>query len=100
MAGFIQGAVSYAKYCDQDIGTYSYNYNVYSDFKYCDFGNADRQHDPDVDFLTVVIVSGIAAFSWVSDNCAVIAIYKHICLHATLALILYYECICVHNIII
>ena len=61
VAGLIQGAVSYAEYCDQDV--YSYY-----DFKYCDFISPDRQHDPDVNFLGVVIVSGIAAFSWVSDN--------------------------------
>ena len=30
------------------------------------FSDDDRRHDPDVDFLTVVIVTGIVAFSWVS----------------------------------
>ena len=70
MAGTIQGAASYAKYCDQDVEDYFgyyYSYNNERDrIKFCDFSDDDRQHDPDVDFITVVVVTGIGAFSWVS----------------------------------
>ena len=72
VAGTIQGAASYAKYCDQDAEDFSYvsyyygYYNNGRDFKYCDFSDDDRQHDPDVDFITIVIVTGIGALSWVS----------------------------------
>ena len=58
-AGTIQGAVSYAEYCDDD----DY-YGV--DYKRCDFSNSERQYDFDVDFVAVVIVTGICAFFWVS----------------------------------
>ena len=58
-AGTIQGAVSYAKYCDDD--------DYYGDdYKRCDFSNSERQHDPDVDFVAVVITTGICAFFLVS----------------------------------
>ena len=71
VAGTIQGAASYAEYCDQDVDDYvSYYYSYYNnqrDFKYCDFSDGDRQHDPDVDFLTIIIVTGIGALSWVSS---------------------------------
>ena len=58
-AGAIQGAVSYAEYCDDD--------DYYGDdYKRCDFSNSERQYDFDVDFVAVVIVTGICAFFWVS----------------------------------
>ena len=60
-AGTIQGAVSYAEYCDDDDDYYN------DDYKRCDFSNSERQHDPDVDFVSVVIVTGICAFFWVSS---------------------------------
>ena len=60
-AGTIQGAASYTEFCNQLYYVY-YSYR----FVYCDFYNDDRKHDSDVDFLAVVIVTGIGAFFWVS----------------------------------
>ena len=65
VAGTIQGAASYAEYCDQDVDDYVRYY--FGDYKRCDFSDGDRQHEPDVDFLTIVIVTGIGALSWVSS---------------------------------
>lgn len=65
MAGTIQGAASYAEYCDQD--DYDYFSFYFGDVKRCDFSDGNDQHEPDVDFLTIVIVTGIGALSWVSS---------------------------------
>ena len=59
-AATIQGAASYAEYCNDDNGYY-----YYLKYKRCDFSNDERKHEPDVDFLAVVIVTGIGAFFWV-----------------------------------
>ena len=70
VTGTIQGAASYAEYCDDESDEdYRYFYqNIYgNNYTRCDFSNSNRQHDADVDFLTVVIVTGIAALSWVSS---------------------------------
>ena len=56
-AATIQGSASYAEYCKDDDDIYYY--------KLCDFSNEERKHEPDVDFLAVVIVTGIGAFFWV-----------------------------------
>ena len=60
-AGTIQGAASYTEFCNQ----FYFHYGPYR-FVYCDFYNDDRKHDYDVDFVAVVIVTGIGAFFWVS----------------------------------
>lgn len=68
VAGTIQGAASYAEYCDQDTNdyfSYYYGYIYNSNQKLCEFSDGDSQHDADVDFLTIVIVTGIEAFFWV-----------------------------------
>ena len=72
-AGTIQGAASYTEYCNDDGSQYVYVYHPYRYHQYeyvylkhCDFYTDDRQHDPDVDFLAVVIVTGINTFFWVS----------------------------------
>ena len=54
----IQGAASYAEYRYDD-GTY---------YKGCDFYSDESQHDPDVNFLTIVIVIGTATLFWVSTR--------------------------------
>ena len=82
-AGTIQGAASYTEFCNDDdfipldrvLGGYSYNYYYgyvgHGDYKRCDFYSEKRQHDPDVDFLTIVIVAGIATLFWVSSLLAI-----------------------------
>ena len=75
-AGTIQGAASYSEYCYDDdtstdldrvlSGTDSYYGPVPRDYRRCDFYSERRQHDPDVDFLTIVIVIAVAALFWVS----------------------------------
>lgn len=75
-AGTIQGAASYTEYCyDDDTTTIldhilndsgSYSGPVPRDYRRCDFYSERRQHDPDVDFLTIVIVIAVAALFWVS----------------------------------
>ena len=62
VTGTIQGAASYAEYCND--GEFDYYANYY--YNRCYFSNSDRQHDHDVDFLTVVIMTGMVALSWVS----------------------------------
>lgn len=69
-AGTIQGAASYTEYCKGESSYYIYGYNnrryghVY--LPHCEFYNGARKHDPDVDFLAVVIVTGISTYFWVS----------------------------------
>ena len=82
-AGTIQGAASYTEFCndddfislDRDLSGYGYNYYYgyggHEDYKRCDFYSEKRQHDPDVDFLTIVIVAGIATLFWVSSLLAI-----------------------------
>ena len=62
VTGTIQGAVSYAEYCND--GEFDYYANYY--YNRCYFSNSDRQHDHDVEFLTVVIMTEMAALFWVS----------------------------------
>ena len=78
-AGTIQGAVSYAEYCEDDddepYNYYHYYFYYYYHYRYaydgstgrCDFYNKGSEHNPDVDFLAVVIVAGIGTFFWVSS---------------------------------
>ena len=61
VTGTIQGAVSYTEYCND--GEFDYYTNYY--YNRCYLSNSDRQHDHDVDFFTVVIMTAIAALSWV-----------------------------------
>ena len=69
-AGTIQGAASYAEYCEDDVPNY---YNYHYQYEYggpivrCDFYNDDRLDNSDVDFLAVIIVTGISTFCWVSS---------------------------------
>ena len=60
-AGTIQGAASYTEFCNQ----FYFRYGSYRAVN-CDFYTDDRRHDSDVDFVAVVIVTGIGAFFWVS----------------------------------
>lgn len=55
VTGTIQGAVSYGEYCDKE-------------YSPCDFYHhyQSRKYDYGIDFLAVVIVSGINAVVWVS----------------------------------
>ena len=52
--GTIQGAASYGEYYEKDLESF-----------HCDFNHHQRKYDSDIDFLAVVIVSGISAFVWV-----------------------------------
>ena len=52
--GTIQGAASYGEYCEKDLESF-----------HCDFNHHQRKYDSDIDFLAVVVVSGISAFVWV-----------------------------------
>ena len=82
-AGTIQGAASYTEFCNDDdyipldyaLAEHSYSYRYRhvgrEDYKRCDFYSEKRQHDPDVDFLTIVIVAGIATLFWVSSLLAI-----------------------------
>ena len=66
-AGTIQGAASYAEYCeDDDVNYYFYHYVYGGSTVRCDFYNDDRLDNSDVDFLAVVIVTGISTFFWVN----------------------------------
>ena len=78
-AGTIQGAASYTEYCnDDDVSYLDHNLDsngyfgsyvsVEQDYKRCDFYSDERQHDPDVDFLTIVIVIAVATLFWVSTH--------------------------------
>ena len=65
LAGTIQGAVAYADYCDGHDNSYNPFDNVY---KRCDFEHRKSRYDADVDFIAVVVLSGIGALVWVSNN--------------------------------
>ena len=66
-AATVHGAASYAEYCNDDDENDHYFYYYFNNPKLCDFSNDEREHEPDVDFLAVVIVTGICAFFWVSS---------------------------------
>ena len=52
-AGAVQGSVAYVNYCDD-----------YS----CDF-KPEYKFDSDVDFIAVIILSGVGTLFWVSRQC-------------------------------
>ena len=58
LAGAAQGAKAYSDYCDDD----------YPYFKKCDFDHGSRRYDADVDFVVVVVLSGVGALLWVCNN--------------------------------
>ena len=71
-AGTLQGAISYADYCN-DHGDHNnyYGINVLEyilDYnkKWCDFSSRGKYND-DVDFVVVVALSGIGLLLWVSS---------------------------------
>ena len=59
LAGTIQGALAYSDYCNDDDYLY---------FKKCDFDNRSRRYDFDVNFVVVVVLSGVGALLWVCNN--------------------------------
>ena len=63
LAGLFQGAISYGDYCGDDD-----HYNQFDDdSKRCDFSSTGK-YTADVDFVAVVILSGVGALLWVSTN--------------------------------
>ena len=63
LAGTLQGAISYTDYCDNDGNDYPfYNYK-----KRCDF-TTSGEYNADVDFVSVVVISGVGLLFWVSEN--------------------------------
>ena len=67
LAGAIQGAVDYSRYCHSH-GSLSYHdwFIGLGYTKRCDFEQARDEYNADVDFVAVLVLSGIGAFFWVS----------------------------------
>ena len=77
LAGAIQGAVSYIDYCDEHSDQHS-DADDYVDTiinykeKVCDFSSKGK-YNGDVDFVSVVALSGVGALLWVSREFVAIA---------------------------
>jgi len=62
VAGTFQGIISYSSYCDDD----DYDY-VSRKYKKCEFSKDKYDYDTDVNFIVVVVSTGISALIWVSS---------------------------------
>ena len=63
LAGTLQGIIAYSNYCNDDNDYNYYNFGT----KRCEFKHARNKYDADVDFIAVVVLSGVGALFWVSS---------------------------------
>ena len=64
VAGTFQGTIAYSNYCDNDD---EYDYLLHK-LKKCDFSDNQYEYDYDVDFIAVIVLTGIGALFWVSNK--------------------------------
>ena len=93
LAGAIQGAVSYIDYCDEHSDNDDY-VNSYKE-KVCDFSSKGK-YNGDVDFVSVVALSGVGALLWVSREVVAIAF----CLQPKFDVAIFCICTCMHEFLI
>ena len=96
LAGAIQGAVSYIDYCDEhsDADDYVDTIINYKE-KVCDFSSTGK-YNGDVDFVSVVALSGVGALLWVSREVVAIAF----CLQPKFDVAIFCICTCMHAFLI